>query len=233
MASQNLRNLYKSQYTNGEWAGPWWYQKLKPYIKTREEIVATLIPKTAATLLDLGCGEGNLFSLLPQSIIQATGLDLLKSRLDKAQSKFTKEIVSRKFSFTTADFDEKLPYQNNTFDIVTSISVLEYLLDPEHFLREVHRIVKPQGTFIIEVPNLAYIGERLKLLTGNLVGIAHAPGWQGGRLHHFTFAALEKALQENGFEIKRRAASGFLWKLRQLQPSLLSSDIIIVAEKKS
>lgn len=229
MASKKLTLLYNEQYKEGEWSGPRWYTMLEKWIKTREEVVAELIPKKTQDLLDLGCGEGNLLIYAQKKYRYAIGTDLLESRLNIAKRKT--QALKNKCEFKIVDLDQKLPFQESQFDVVTCVSVIEYVLDPISTIREIHRITKKNGVFIIEVPNIAYILERLRLLCGKLVGVAHAEGWQGGRLHHFTFETLTKFLEKEGWIIEKKTASGFLNSFRSLYPSLLSSDIIVVCRK--
>ncbi len=230
MATPRLKHLYDSQYVEGEWKGPWWYQKLRPFIVTREEVVAASVPSGIGTLLDLGCGEGELFSLTHDKLQQFIGLDVLPARLKRAQ-KNADRVAEKKARFLEHDLDEKLPVKTSSCDVVTCVSVLEYVLDPVALIDEMVRVLKPGGTLILEVPNLAYVLERVRLLSGQLVGVAHAPGWQGGRLHHFTRSSLVKTIESKGLRVTHVRSSGFFASLRSLWPSLLGADIVVVARK--
>lgn len=46
-----------------------------------------------------------------------------------------------------------LPFENNFFDLVWSDYVLEHVEDPDVFLSEIYRVIKPNGTFIFRTPN--------------------------------------------------------------------------------
>ncbi|MBA4320193.1 MAG: hypothetical protein C0412_17485, partial [Flavobacterium sp.] len=58
------------------------------------------------------------------------------------------------FPFHKVDFNfDKFPFNNNSVDLIVSTSVLEHLENQYHFIREVCRILKPGGKFIITLPN--------------------------------------------------------------------------------
>ena len=49
---------------------------------------------------------------------------------------------------------EKMPFQSGTFDSIVSVDVVEHLTDPQAFLREAGRCMRPGGTMVILTPNL-------------------------------------------------------------------------------
>ena len=49
--------------------------------------------------------------------------------------------------------NEKLPFPDNTFDIIYSKSFIEHLLSPEKFLEEAYRVLKPNGIFLTLTPD--------------------------------------------------------------------------------
>lgn len=228
MATQSLKELYADQYHRSAYLGPRWYQMLRRWVVDREQLAAQLVPGPVDSWLDIGCGEGRLLAMVQPRVKKLLGTDLVAERLKKAQKNLH---TSSSVEVLVHDLDAKLPWRANSISVVSLLSVLEYTIDPHQVIQDIHRVLKPGGTFIIEVPNLAYAFERWRLLRGQLVGCAHAPGWQGGRLHHFTFATLEKLLTDQGFVIEKSAGSGFLQNVRSWWPSLLSADIVLLAKK--
>lgn len=70
-----------------------------------------------------------------------------------------------KMAFTLADFNtEKIPYPDNSFDGVTAWGIGEHMENPYHFMREVHRVIKPGAKFIFALPNVFHIMSRLLFL---------------------------------------------------------------------
>ena len=51
----------------------------------------------------------------------------------------------------------KLPFDNNSVDVVGSINVLEHTDDTESFLNEIFRVLKPDGIFVLVCPNFLSI----------------------------------------------------------------------------
>jgi ubiquinone/menaquinone biosynthesis C-methylase UbiE len=48
-----------------------------------------------------------------------------------------------------------LPFLNQFFDVITAIAVLEHLFNPPMMMKEINRVLKPLGVFIMQVPNIA------------------------------------------------------------------------------
>lgn len=59
------------------------------------------------------------------------------------------------FHSTIANVEKKLPFANNSFDIVTANQIIEHLLDVDRFVSEVYRVLKPSGTALISTENLS------------------------------------------------------------------------------
>lgn len=227
--SKSKQELWEDQYIKGETKGPWWYQKLTLLTKDREQVTLDLLKLhdlSDATIIDLGCGEGNLVRWLSPLANKVIGTDIARNRLKLAEKKSKKH---KNISYQETDLDKKLPFKSNYADVITCIGVLEYTLDPYHSISEIVRVLKPGGTFILEVPNLAFLPERAKLLFGKLPSWPDATGWQGGRLHNFTFGSTVKLLEENGLKVVKQTGAGFLKPLRDWYPSLLCGDVVIEA----
>ena len=62
------------------------------------------------------------------------------------------------------NLDERLPYDEQTFDYVVCVEGLEHIENPSNAIREFARILKARGTLIVSVPNIMNIEERLKWL---------------------------------------------------------------------
>jgi len=62
-------------------------------------------------------------------------------------------------------FGEAIPYPDASFDVVFSDNVLEHLSDPDAVFREVHRVLKPGGTFVAKTPNRRHYVATMARLT--------------------------------------------------------------------
>ena len=112
-----------------------------------------LSPQTR--ILDVGCGEGVLVEEYQAKGAEIEGLDLA----------YESDFVCRGNLLA-------LPYPDASWDVVLALDVIEHLnlLDQPQALREIHRVLKPGGRFLMTVPNLAHFSARLVfLLTGKLL----------------------------------------------------------------
>jgi len=115
----------------------WLETYIAPYIKPENQI------------LDVGCGSGILAAEIARHYddidITIVGLDISEQRLEYARQNFP---ISN-LSFQRAD-SKTLPYPINTFDIVYSRFMLEYLDDPLQVVTEMTRVCKPGGHVILQ-----------------------------------------------------------------------------------
>jgi len=96
-------------------------------------------------LLDIGCGTGILLASLSASTPDAklSGVDPSPEMLEKARRKLD-ETVS-----LTHSCAESLPFPDASFDVVVSTSAFHYFRDPPAALREMARVLRPQGRLVV------------------------------------------------------------------------------------
>lgn len=109
-----------------------------------------LAPKAGGSLLDIGCGLGDLLLYATQRQITCVGLDLSPVAIEHAR----KRVPSAHLIVGSA---EDLPFAADSFDSVTILGSLEHLLDPGKGLLEIRRVLKWQGQALIMVPNSYYL----------------------------------------------------------------------------
>jgi ubiquinone/menaquinone biosynthesis C-methylase UbiE len=68
--------------------------------------------------------------------------------LARARAKARHSSAAR-VTFESADFDRGLPFPAHSFDGAIAVAVLQCAADPQQFLREIHRVVKPDGLFLL------------------------------------------------------------------------------------
>jgi SAM-dependent methyltransferase len=114
--------------------------------------------------------------------------------------------------FRIADLNNALPWPDACFDIVFSIEGIEHLESRFNFLRESHRILKPQGLLVITTPNIVSLRSRVRFFGSSFFHKDPRPLNESARhpLHHIgllTFADLRYALHTSGFRIEETAAT--------------------------
>ncbi|MDD5016284.1 MAG: class I SAM-dependent methyltransferase [Atribacterota bacterium] len=113
------------------------------------------------SLLDVGCADGNLTIILKE-FLQSTmtfGIEISQQRAEIARTRGIK-VVQMDIEETTFPFDD------SSFDVILCTEILEHLYNPSHLLSETFRCLKPGGSCIIVIPNLASWHSRLLLLFG-------------------------------------------------------------------
>ena len=111
------------------------------------EAIKKMQIKTGSNLLDLGCGNGRVIDILKSTGVNYTGLDISEELIKLAQEKYPKE------KFIVGDL-LGTPFGDSEFDYVLSLATLHHIPSEElrlKALEEVHRILKPSGTFLITV----------------------------------------------------------------------------------
>lgn len=109
-------------------------------------ILKTLDVRPETRFLDISCGVGSLVRLATEARAQAYGVDFSETAIRVA----CKEATQGHFVVANG---EELPYPDNCFDYVTNIGSLEHYLYPEKGVREIARVLKPEGHCCILVPN--------------------------------------------------------------------------------
>ena len=103
------------------------------------------------TMLDVGCGGGfTIRRLLKRSKdAQVYGIDISEESVAKAK-KVNADVLDKQV-FVTQGSAEKLPYENEKFDLVTAVETVYFWPNLPGCLQEVHRVLKPGGKFAILV----------------------------------------------------------------------------------
>lgn len=107
-------------------------------------------------VLDVACGEGYGSYLLKMwGAKQIEAVDIDSEAIEKASIMFSNENIN--YMCQNA---EKLPYADNSFDLIVSLETIEHLDNPDKFLLELRRVIKPDGTIILSCPNDPYYYDR-------------------------------------------------------------------------
>jgi SAM-dependent methyltransferase len=121
-------------------------------------ISADGIQLEGATIADIGSGDGiiDLGVALKARPAKLVGYDVKPADLgalarSMAAAGVTEELPdSEALAFLQSEVDQ-VPAPNDTFDVVYSWSVFEHVAEPVEMLREIHRILKPEGVFFLQL----------------------------------------------------------------------------------
>ena len=90
--------------------------------------------KSFNKILDLGAGDKNFTKVVKENGIDCIGLDINDVDLE----------------------NQKINYENEHFDLVSGISLIEHIFNPTNFLRESLRVLKKNGFLILITPDWKY-----------------------------------------------------------------------------
>ncbi len=154
------------------------------------------LPETSdLNVLDIGCGNGALLAALSERIARGVGVDESSAMIERAQARNLAQDGARtNLSFQTIN-SPALPFADDSFDVAISLMSFRYL-DWDPLLREIKRVVKPGGKFLIvdmvtvpvklrEYPR--FVGDKLRTLLrqqsnaafkANLQKLVTHPAWR-------------------------------------------------------
>ena len=128
-----------------------WYRTPKGRLVDRiekEAVYEYLKPEPGMKILDVGCGTGNFSLELARLGARVTGIDISEPMLTRARSKAQSECLA--IDFRRADA-RRLPFDDNAFDAVVSVTALEFVPDLREALTEAFRVLKPGGRLVVGV----------------------------------------------------------------------------------
>lgn len=144
-------------------------------------------------ILEVGAGSGSDLVFLAQKGAYCTALDYSKEALEVCR-KLTK---SNGVKVKTVKADcRKMPFDDNSFDLVFSVGLLEHFKNPLPILREQIRVVKKGGRILIDVPqkyNLYTLVKQWRMWRGK-----YALGWET----QYSVADLKKMLEGENVKIE-------------------------------
>lgn len=109
----------------------------------KDELVSNVILKQNDAVLDVACGPGELLARLNDKCnIQGVGVDISDEMIRVAKSRYDK------FDFLASSCSP-LPFEDNTFDVLTVSAAFHHFPEPEKFARESLRVLKHGGKLYI------------------------------------------------------------------------------------
>ena len=175
------------------------YYSKYPKISCRD--VADRLRSTSyEKLLDVGCGTGYLFELLlTQREAEYYGLDLSPEMLKMAKAKFSGRVTLVEGSA------DRLPYADNSFDVVTCIQSFHHYPNPDKAMQESFRVLKPGGLYILSDTGVGGIG-------GWIDNHILFPLMKSGDHHTENRHGIARRMEKNGFTVlEKQQVKGFIY----------------------
>ena len=142
----NKQELYDRDYfeTKSKTASlPYSWEAKKPHFEIIVNAVAHLKP---TRVLDIGCAKGFLVFLFDERGIEAYGIDVSRYAVKNAP-----DAVKDKL-FVVDIENEMLPFNNDYFDLIIGMEILEHLPDFSNILKECNRVLKKGGYLFFTTP---------------------------------------------------------------------------------
>jgi len=158
----------------------WWHVGRRRILADFVEAICRQVTDRRPRILDVGCGTGaNLLMLSKYG--DAEGVDISEDALA-----FCRE---RGLDKVKLGAGEELPYEDDSFDLVTAFDVVEHMDDDLAGLREMRRVLRPGGRVLLFVPTFMFLW-----------------GLQDDVSHHrrrYRLSELRRVLEQAGFEVER------------------------------
>ena len=118
-------------------------------IKWRKKVVKIVKENNPDTILDIATGTGDLaINLAETNATKIIGLDISSGMLEIGKTKIKNKALDSKIEMILAD-SENMPFEDNTFDAITVAFGIRNFESLENGLKEIYRVLKPNGTFVI------------------------------------------------------------------------------------
>lgn len=178
-----IQTFYQKEYRQ-QYKGSW-RPKLKHTYRAGEaalsriEQLAPFLTK-GASILDLGCGAGELLYLLREEGYRVEGIEPHEGYASYAREELELPV---QIQFLKGELPGERQY-----DLITLFHVLEHLEEPSRFIESAAKRLKTGGLLVIEVPNLKSPFQKPN------------SAWHRAHLYHFSAATLELIGAIHGLE---------------------------------
>jgi 2-polyprenyl-3-methyl-5-hydroxy-6-metoxy-1,4-benzoquinol methylase len=159
-------------------------------------IVARIAADAPATILDWGCGLGQVSDMLVAAGLDVSSFDY---RPDAPDAVVALERYPNVLAHLSTD-PRTLPYDDASFDAILSCGVLEHVRDPDASLDELARVLKPGGMlYVYKLPNSGSYLEWIARRLGDTLGMYYHGAEPDDRL--YTRDSARDLIERHGYEI--------------------------------
>jgi SAM-dependent methyltransferase len=163
--------------------------------------IASLLTAERPRILDVGCGTGCVLRAAQERGWDASGVDVSQRvvRLSQEQG-LDAHLVG----------DHKLPFDDQSFDVVTAWSVVEHVADVRETLAEWWRVLRVDGVLVLDTSDAT-------CWKVALLGPKYGRFWRSDHTYVFSPATLGRFVENTGFQVISRP---FVGRLRELSPGM-------------
>ena len=155
----------------------WWFVGKRLLVSS---LLGERLHRPGLRILDVGCGTGGVLSAL-SAYGTTIGVDRSPRALHHSRQRGVTHVAA-------ADMD-RLPFGAAAFDLVLMLDVLEHFADEATVLRDVRRLLRPDGAVLVSVPAFQ------ALFSEHDVALQH--------VRRYAAPQLRRALEANGFDVRR------------------------------
>ncbi len=225
------------------WYEAYWAEKSDNVDHDRLDLMLVhVLPGWRVFQLDGGPG------MLAERMVKERGAEVILTDLTNEATKRAQAKGLNASQLYIAEGD--IPYPDASFDAVVSDSAIEHHFDPARSFDELARVLKPGGTFILCLPNIAHWRHRWWLMRGRFPYVPATPT-DFSHLRFFTLNEIRTWLLEQDVEIEHVDGSASLWvrglypawmrrrqvrpwytRLARRWPTLFARDLIVIGKKR-
>ena len=165
---------------------------LQAHQRRRHRAILAMLDGLDGSLLDYGCGWGDLTWAMSGRVGEACGVDVDPERVAFAAHEYAP------LAFSRCDAGS-LAFPDHHFDIVTSVVVIPFVPDVDAYLHEVRRVLRPGGHLILAGRSMPWLNRVWRRMRGQDLSARSG-------LHVLTAAATQAILERHGFRVLRRSA---------------------------
>ncbi len=197
------------------------------YTRAEFPVIAQWVPE-AASVIDLGCGNGALMEyLIQQKQVVAQGLEISPTGVAAGQARGLRIRLAQ-----IDKVDSYASYANAQFDYAICNVTLQMVLYPEVLLEQMKRIAKH---VIVSFPNFAYIGNRFDLLVHGVMprDMLYGYTWYNtGHIHQLSIRDFKMWSAAHGLQIIEAQYLGRLISIARVRPNLLARVSVFLCQKQ-
>jgi len=192
-----IKDYYETQYEHKKGVT----QEEEATFRLRVNAALQAMPSPPKRILDYGCGQGGASRIFVDAGYEVVGMDVSEVALKAARQKVPEA------TFSAVEVENNIPAEDASFDICYATELIEHLFDVQGYLREVHRILRPNGYLLLTTPYHGWVKNML------VVSFAFEKHFRAhsGHIRFFSKKSITHYLVEAGFSVEDFQGIGRCW----------------------